>query len=119
MTALKPIAGSDFVCLRDGTIIAVDISIEISVDKFYRKFEEEIKGKISERVNTFSGLNNWWFGKDLKSADLIKALSDIAEIQSITVDFETGITGNSGETVTTDYNEIIRFDDTSIAFMYT
>lgn len=109
---------TDVVCIKDGVVVEVDITVDVTVDKFYRKFEEELTEKIDRRILNFFSLNNWDYGKTLKSVDLIKELADIKEIRSVDVDFQTSDEENSGEVVTTAYYEIIRPATYEINFVY-
>jgi hypothetical protein len=109
---------TDFICLKDGLIIRTDVAIEATLDKFYRKFQEEIKSRILEQTNQFFSLNNWDYGQTLRSVDLIKQLAGVKEIDTYTITFTTSDPDNSGEIVTTNYYEIIRPDDISIRFIY-
>lgn len=109
---------TDLICIKDGIVIEVDTNIDIILDKFYRKFEEEFREKITRRVNGFFVLNNWDYGKTLKSVDLVKTMGDVPEIRSVEVHFQTADSNNSGEVVTTRYYEIIRPSVTTISFVY-
>lgn len=109
---------TDFICIRDGSIITTDIGIDVTLDKFYRKFEDENREKIKRRTNLFFSLNNWEFGDSLRDVDLIKNLSDIKEISNFDVTFVTNETDNGGQTVTAKYNEIIRPDVIDVQFIY-
>lgn len=109
---------TDFVCLRDGIIISTDVSIDLTLDKFFRKFEDEIKTRVLRRTNNFFSLINWDYGKTLLETDLIKNLSDVKEISHIDITFTTNDPDNSGQTVVAKYNEIIRPDDIQIIFLY-
>jgi hypothetical protein len=110
---------TDFVCLKDGVIIWVDVEIDIIMDKMYKKSEKEFVEKINQRVNDFFALNNWEYGQTLKDTDIIKALSDIQEISSAEVHFVTNddLT-TSGIIVTSRFFEIIRPDQTNTSFVY-
>lgn len=109
---------TDYICIKDGVVVEVDSTIDIVMDKFYRKFEEEFKERITRKVSGFFSLNNWDYGKTLKSVDLIKSLSDIPEIRSVELYFSTNSEENSGDVVTTRYYEIIRPSITNINFVY-
>ncbi len=109
---------TDTVCIRDGNIIEVDVSIDVTMDKFYRKFEDEFRVGIESRTNTFFSLNNWEFGLDLKDVDLIKDLSDIREIRNAEITFTTQDPNNSGTIVNAKYFEIIRPANISINFIF-
>jgi hypothetical protein len=101
---------TDFICLKDGIIIRVDVAIEATLDKFYRKYQQEITSRILQQTNEFFSLNNWDYGQTLRSIDLVKQLANIQEIDTYTITFTTNDPSNSGETVTSNYYEIIRPD---------
>lgn len=109
---------TDSICVKDGIVIEVDVDVDITLDKFYRKVEEEIRERVNRRIDGFFSLNNWDYGKTLKSVDLIKTLSDIPEIRNVEVNFQTADEDNSGEVVTTRYCEIIRPSIKTISFVY-
>lgn len=109
---------TDFVCIRDGQIIMVDTNLDITLDRLYRKFEDELRIKILRRINTFFSLQNWDYAENLKDTDIMKAISDLREILSIDVSFSTNDINNGGKIVTTKFYEIIRPDVTNIIFNY-
>lgn len=109
---------TDFICIRDGRVIYVDVSVEVTMDKFYRKFEQEIKARITNKITQFFKLNNWEYNQDLKDGDVIKVLSSIDQVQSFEIDFQTDDSDNSGTIVTTQFDEIIRSDNVTVTFMY-
>ncbi len=109
---------TDHVCIRDGVAVRVDVSIEAITDKFYRKFEDEIREKINRRLDNFFALNKWEYGKTLRVVDIVKTLADITEIDSFEINLETDNPNNSGEVVTTKFFEIIRPDETEIGFIF-
>lgn len=109
---------TDFLCIRDGEIVSTDISIDVTSDKFFRKFELEVRENITQRVNSFFALNNWEFGKTLKESDLVRSLSDIDQANGFDITFTTNDPDNSGEIVTTEFFQIIRPDDVAISFVY-
>ena len=109
---------TDTVCIRDGVVIQVDTSIDVIVDKFYRKFEDEINVRLINKINSFFSLNNWDYGQDLKAADLVRQFSDINEIRSTEVNFITSNEENSGSIVVARFFEIIRPSTIDINFIY-
>lgn len=109
---------TDYLCIRDGQIISVDVNLDVVLDRFYRKFEDEIRIKIERRVNTFFSLQRWEYGQNLRDADLVKGLSDIKEVNRYEVTFLTNDIENGGQTVTTKFYEIIRPDVIDITFTY-
>lgn len=109
---------TDFVCIRDGIIILVDIAIDISIDKFFKKLKEEINVRVLNKVSEFFALSNWEYGQTLKDTDLIKTLSEIRELKNIDITFTTNDPDNSGDIVSAKFNEIIRSDTISINFAF-
>lgn len=109
---------TDYVCIKDGEVLEVDISIDLVLDKFYKKFEDEVKGNVTNQTNTFFALNNWDFGKSLKAADLIKQISSIREINSTEIQFTTSDPTNSGTLVATKFYQVIRPQSLTINFVY-
>lgn len=109
---------TDFVCLRNGEVIGVDVALDVTLERIYKKFEDEIRVKIERRLDNFFSLNNWEFGENLRESDLLKSLNDIKEIDSLNATFATNDPANGGETVTTRFFEIIRLDDLTINFNY-
>lgn len=107
-----------YICIKDGVVVEVDTMIDVVMDKFYRKFEEEYRERITRKISGFFLLNNWDYGKTLKSVDLIKSISNIPEIKSLEVHFQTNNENNSGDVVTTRFYEIIRPSITTINFVY-
>jgi hypothetical protein len=109
---------TDAVCVKDGVVIEVDVTVDLTMDKFYRKFEDEYRERVNRRIINFFNLNNWDYGKTLKAVDLVKDLSDIKEIRTVDVDFQTESADNSGEIVTTKFYEIVRPVSIEINFVY-
>jgi hypothetical protein len=109
---------TDYVCIKNGRVLFVDVSLDIVLDRFYRKFESEIRVKIENRVASFFALNNWDYAQTLKDADLVKAITDIKEIKRIDITFVTDDQNNSGQQVFTKFYEIIRPDTIDIGFTY-
>jgi len=109
---------TDFICIKSGIVLSVDVHADLTLDKFYRKFEDDFRNKVNTRINSFFSTNNWDYGKTLKNTDLIKVMSDLIEISSIEVHFQTDNEENSGEVVTTKFYEIIRPATIDINFVY-
>jgi len=100
---------TDFVCIKNGEVLVVDVSIDITLDRIFKKFETELRTTILNKVNSFFNLNKWDYDENLKESDLIKELSDIKEVKSYDVNFVTSDADNSGSLVTTNFYQIIRF----------
>lgn len=109
---------TDHVCVKDGVVIDTAVTIDLTLNKFYRKFEDEIREKVNLRTLSFFSLNNWDYGKTLKAVDLIKELSDIREVSTIDIYFQTDSETNSGETVTARFYEIVRPATIETNFVY-
>jgi hypothetical protein len=109
---------TDHLCIRNGVIILTDINIDVTIDRFYRKFEEELRIKIERRLTNFFALPNWEYGQSLKDSDVVKALSDLGEVKEFEINFSTNDESNSGQIVTAKYYEIVRPDVMEINFNY-
>jgi hypothetical protein len=109
---------TDYCCLRDGVVLAVDVTLDIVIDKALRKLREEIDTRVRNNITDFFLLPNWEYGKQLRDTDLIKKLSDIREINSMDATFVTNDPDNSGALVTTKYYEIIRPDQIFINYIF-
>lgn len=109
---------TDYVCIRDGIILLVDITIDITLDKSLRKNKEEIDTRIRNKIDNFFFLSNWEYGMSLKQTDLVKQLSDIREIESFDSSFITSDSTNVGDIITAKFYEIIRPDDISINYVF-
>jgi hypothetical protein len=109
---------SDYLCIKDGVVKYVDTVIDLNVNKFYRKFSEEIRQKVIQRINLFFSLNNWEYGKPLRGVEISQSLADIKEISSINLTFTTSDIDQVGDTVSAAYYEIIRPDSTNIVLTF-
>jgi hypothetical protein len=113
---------TDYLCIKDGKVILVDITIDVFLDKTYKKVEQSLHNRIMELLAYHFALPNWDFGKPLRTSDIIKSLSDVKEIRHMEVTFLTPKTIDSNEgnvdMVSTSYNEIIRPDNISLNFTY-
>lgn len=109
---------TDFVCIRDGFILEVDITIDVIMSSFYRNSQAQYNTLIQNRLNSFFGLSNWSFGESLSNTDIIQILSNITEITSLEISFTTNNANNGGSLVTATFNQIIRPDTIVIAFIY-
>lgn len=109
---------TDNLCIRDGAIIQVDITLELTIDKFFRKFSDEIQSRVKVKLDDFFNLSNWDYGKTLKDSELMRYLSSIKEIKDIIVSFTTSDPDNSGTTVVPKYYEIIRNDTLTINLVF-
>lgn len=109
---------TDHICIKNGQIIETDVSVEVTLSRINRKFEQEIRQKIEFEVQDFFNLNDWEFGQNLRQSDLIKKLSSIRETQSFDIIFTTNDEENSGDLVLAKYYEIIRPSEISVSFMY-
>jgi hypothetical protein len=109
---------TDFVCIRDGQIVYVDTNLDVVLDRFYRKFEDELRIKIQRRITSFFSLQNWDYGDTLRDSDIVKILSDLSEVERYEVNFVTNNPQNGGSNVVTKFYEIVRPDVLDITFTY-
>ena len=109
---------TDLICIKNGQVLEVDISIEVTISRINKKFEQEIKEKIQIRLDEFFLLSEWEFGQNLKESDLIKSLSTVKETQGFDIVLTTNDADNSGALVLAKYYEIIRPSEINISFMY-
>jgi hypothetical protein len=109
---------TDFVCIKDGSVVEVDCQIDLTMDKFYKKFEDEFKQRVTNRLVTFFSLNNWDYGQSLKSIDIVKEVSDIKEIRTVDVNLVTDDEDNSGQLVVAQFYQIVRPQVVEINFIY-
>lgn len=109
---------TDFVCIRDGVVVLTDVTVDVVLDRTYRKFEDELREKIRRKVDAFFSLPRWEYGDTLRDSDLVKTLSEVREVSRYEVTFVTADDDNSGQTVTTKFYEIIRPDTIDVSFSY-
>ena len=108
---------TDTICLKDGEIVDVNIMIDVTLDKFYKKFEDDIRASMENKIDLFFNLNNWDYGQSLQEADIIQSLADIKQIRNINIAFNT-IEVPSAKIIATKYYEIIRPESITINFLY-
>jgi hypothetical protein len=110
---------TDYLCVKDGEIILVDIHINATLDKINKKAEDAIERKIVDSMDWFFDLNNWEFGQPLKDTDIVRALSEIKEVTNFEVNFISTQNINSLDSVINPrYSEIVRPDNININFTY-
>jgi hypothetical protein len=112
---------TDYLCVKDGEIVLVDIGVNVVLDKIYRKSEDAINKKITEILEDFFQIPNWEFGQSLRESDIIKILSEIREVRSFNISFVTMKTISENaedDIVLPNYNEIVRPDNILISFTY-
>lgn len=107
---------TDYICIKDGRVVEVDVAVEASVSRINKKFESEIRTNIQNKISEFFSLNNWEFGQQLKDSDLIKALSGVKQVDGYEIFFTTD--NASGGSINVDFFEIIRPSTVDISFMY-
>jgi hypothetical protein len=112
---------TDYICVKDGDVIPVDVNVDVTVDNIYKKYENEIRTRVVSKLEEFFELVNWEFGKSLKEKDIIKALIGIKEIKGVDVSFITPRSFDDEEVnniIKVKYNEIVRPDNISVNFAY-
>lgn len=113
---------TDHVCIKDGDVLYVDININASLNKNLKKYETEIRNKITDKIESFFNLPNWGLGQPLKEKDIIKSLATIKEVKQFDIAFVTNKGAKdskvSENVISANYNEIIRPDNIGINFTY-
>ena len=109
---------TDYVCIKDGVVLEADVSIEVKISRINKKFEQEIRTDIENKVDDFFSLPNWDYGKELKEGDLVKSLASVKQAEGFDIVFTTDDEGNSGSVVSAKFFEIIRPGAVEISFMY-
>lgn len=109
---------TDYICIKNGEVLLVDVAIDIVLDRFYRKFENEIRIKVENKIKSFFSLNNWEYDQNLKESDLTKSINEIKEISRVEVTFVTDNPENGGSYVVANFYQIIRPDIIDIGFTY-
>lgn len=107
---------TDYICIKDGQIVEVDVFVEAKLSRINKKFDQEIKVNIENKINEFFSLKNWEFGQMLRESDLIKALAAVKQVESFDVTFTTN--SGSGNSVDAKFYEIIRPNVAEVALMY-
>jgi hypothetical protein len=108
---------TDSICLKDGEIVLVDVLIEVTIDRFYKKFEDELRASMLNKIDGFFNLNNWDYGDYLSDVDIIQALSDFKQPKNYEISINT-VSESNLKIVTTKYYEIIRPENINISFIY-
>lgn len=112
---------TDLICIKDGSVLEVDLSVEVTISRINKKFEQEIKINIENAISDFFELNRWEFGQSLREGDLIKSLASIKQAEGFDIVFTTddpNNPGTGGTTVRTKFYEIVRPMNVDVSFMY-
>jgi Baseplate J-like protein len=107
---------TDYVCIKDGEIVEVDVSVEVKVSRINRKFEQEIKTNVENRISQFFRLSDWDYGMPLKENDLVRYLASVKQAEGFEIFFKTET--SVGDNVIPRFYQIIRPDAVEISFMY-
>jgi hypothetical protein len=108
---------TDVICIRDGEIVDANILVDVTMDKYYKKFEDDIRSNIEINIEVFFNLNNWDYGQSLQETDIIQAISNVKQVRNIDVTFNT-VEVPSGKIITVKYYEIIRPESITVNFLY-
>ena len=98
---------TDEIVIVDGLVRTLDLIVSIRIDKKLLPKEEEIKGKVRQKIQTYFNVDNMDFGKTLVLADLSREIFSVPEVRFSTVD-------NLVEDVQVDFNEIIQLNNFTI-----
>ena len=107
---------TDYVCVKDGEILESDVSIVAKMSRVNKKFEQEIKTRIENKVSEFFSLNGWEYGQELRENDLVKHLASVRQVEGFEIVFTTN--EGSGDLVSPKFNQILRPGTVEISFMY-
>ena len=78
---------TDFVCIKDGLVVSVEVVVTAQINPLYYKYQDDIRTQILNQLDVFFALPNWEFGQSLRSIDVIKVLSNIQQVSDFTVSF--------------------------------
>jgi len=109
---------TDYVCIKNGVVVEVDVSVEVKTSRINRKFEQEIRANVTNKIDEFFALSSWDYGKELREVDLVKALASVKQAEGFDIVFTTNDENNSGQNVRTKFYEIARPGTVEVAFMY-
>jgi len=98
---------TDEIILVDGLVRTLDLVVSIRIDKKLLPKEEEIKGKVRQKLQDYFHVDNMDFGKTLVLADLNREIFSVPEVRFSTVD-------NLTDDVQVDFNEIIQLNNFTI-----
>ena len=107
---------TDYICIKDGEVLDVDITVEVKASKINKKFEQETRVNIANKISEFFRLGDWEYGMPLRENDLVKQLSTIRQVDGFEIVFTTN--SGSGDSVVPKFYQIIRPDSIEISFMY-
>lgn len=107
---------TDYLCIKDGEVLEVDVSVDVKVSRINKKFEQEIKTNVENKVAQFFRLGDWDYGMPLKENDLVKNLASVRQTEGFEVSFRTE--NGVSDSVSPKFNQIIRPDAVEISFMY-
>jgi hypothetical protein len=108
---------TDFLCLKDGQVVEVDVSVEVMLSRINRKFEQEIRASIQNKIDAFFNVGDWEYGQELRSGNLVKALSSVKQAEGFEIVFTTNEDSGTGS-VMPRFFQIIRPGSIEVAFMY-
>lgn len=107
---------TDHVCVKDGEILEVDVSIVAKLPRTNKKFEQEIRTNVENRVVDFFRLSGWEYGRGLKENDLVKHLASVKQVEGFEIVYTTN--EGSGDSVSPEFHQIIRPGQVEVSFMY-
>ncbi len=98
---------TDEVVLVDGLIRTLDlvVSVALNDNDYFRR--EELKGKISKKIQDHFNVANSEFGKDFNKAALLRDIFEVEEVLYATID-------NVPDTIQSEPNEIIQLNNVVI-----
>lgn len=107
---------TDYICIKDGQVVEADVSIDVRLSRINKKFEQEIRLNIENKINEFFSLSNWEYGQHLRESDMIKTLAAVKQAEGFDIVFTTN--SDSGSQIEVKFFEIIRPGLVEVAFVY-
>lgn len=107
---------TDYICIKDGRVVEVDVSIDVRLSRINKKFEQEIRLNIENKINEFFSLSNWDYGQNLRESDMIKTLAAVKQAEGFDIVFTTNT--EAGNQIEIKFFEIIRPGLVEVAFAY-
>ena len=110
---------TDYICIKDGEILSIDVQVDLNVNSFFQKFNDEIITNATNQINNYFALANLAFGQDLQSGDIVQTLASVREIERSTITFINPMDpNNAGSMVTPLYYQVIVPDLITINITY-
>jgi hypothetical protein len=78
---------TDSITIQDGSVVYVQLNIDVFLTPQYQPFEEQITTQILGALTTFFNVKNWNYGQALRQIDVLKSLANINEPYKYDIQF--------------------------------